>query len=103
MFAIVFAPEAAIEVTTITVWWRANRPLALDLFQTELRQALLKVAAYPEIGAKARVRAAASIRTIVLQRTGYVVFYDINLTTSTIEVVRVRHGKRRPLARLKRT
>jgi plasmid stabilization system protein ParE len=102
MFAIVFAADAAIEVTTITAWWRANRLLAPDLFQTELRQALLKVAAHPEIGARARLRGAPSIRTIVLQRTGYVVFYDIDLTASAIEVVRVRHGKRRPLARLKR-
>lgn len=102
MFAIAFAPQAVLEVTAITAWWRANRLLAPDLFQAELRHALSRVAEQPEIGALARVRGAASIRTIVLQRPGYVVFDDVNLAASVIEVVRVRHGKRRPLARLQR-
>ncbi len=98
-FTVVFAPEAAAEVTAIAAWWHKNRSAARGLFQQELKQALLNIAAYPEIGVRAKMPADPDVRAVVLRRSGCVVFYDIDLAVSEIQVVRVRHGKRRPLKR----
>lgn len=95
----VFAPEAASEVTAIAAWWHKNRFSAPALFRQELKQALLNIAAFPEIGVRAKMPADPDVRAVVLQRTGYVVFYDVDHAAAEIHIVRVRHGKRRPLKR----
>jgi len=96
---VIFAPEAAAEVTAIAAWWHKNRLAAPGLFQQELKQTLLNIAAFPEIGVGAKMPADPDVRAVVLQRAGYVVFYDVDHAASEIHVVRVRHGKRRPLKR----
>lgn len=78
-FTVVFASEAAAEVTTIAAWWRTHRTAAPTLFQDELRQALIKVATFPAIGASVRVHGGASVRGLVLPRSGYVVLYDVDV------------------------
>lgn len=101
-YAVVFAAEAATEVLKIAAWWHEHRPAAPTLFEDELRRALAKAASYPAIGAVVRPRRGPSARALVLQRSGYVVIYDVDEEASVIQVLRVRHGRRRPLARLKR-
>lgn len=96
----VFAAEAAAEVIAIAAWWAKHRT-APGLFHAELRAALMKIATYPEIGARSRVRGSADVRVFTLRRTGHVVFYDVGRVAKTIQVLRVRHGKRRPV-RVKR-
>lgn len=98
-YSVVFAPEAAAEVTAIAAWWHKHRLAAPALFQQELKQALLNIAAFPEIGVRAKMPADPDVHAVVLRRTGYVVFYDIDHATSEIQIVRVRHSKRRPLKR----
>jgi plasmid stabilization system protein ParE len=98
---VVFAAEAAAEVIAITAWWVKHRTAAPGLFQAELREALVKIATYPEIGARSRVKGGADVRGFTLRRAGYVVFYDVDRVAEAIQVLRVRHGKRRPV-RVKR-
>ncbi|HET7501756.1 MAG TPA: type II toxin-antitoxin system RelE/ParE family toxin [Kofleriaceae bacterium] len=98
-YRVVFAPEAATEVTAIAAWWHKNRLAAPRLFQQELKQSLLNIAAFPEIGVRAKMHGDPDVRAIVLRRTGHVVFYDVDHAAAEIQVLRVRHGKRRPLKR----
>jgi plasmid stabilization system protein ParE len=98
-YSVVFAPEAAAEVTAIAAWWHKHRLAAPGLFQQELKQVLLNIAAFPELGVRAKMPADPDVRAVVLRRTGYVVFYDVDHATFEIQVVRIRHGKRRPLKR----
>ena len=93
----VFAAEAAVEVTAIAAWWHKNRARAPGLFQQELKQALVNVAAFPEIGARAKMPNDPDVRAVLLRKAGYVVFYDVDHVASEIQVLRVRHMKRRPL------
>jgi plasmid stabilization system protein ParE len=97
-YVVVFAPEAVAEVTAIVAWWHKNRLAAPGLFQQELKQTL-NIAAFPEIGVRAKMPDDPDVHAIVLRRTGYVVFYDVDHAASEIQVVRVRHGKRSPLKR----
>ncbi|MGE0867536.1 MAG: type II toxin-antitoxin system RelE/ParE family toxin [Kofleriaceae bacterium] len=96
-FTAVIAPEAAAEIGRITAWWRDNRPGAPGLFQRELEQALIKLADHPEIGPRVRLSGATDLRAAVLRRTGYIVVYAVDEDAVRIEVLRVRHGKRRTL------
>jgi plasmid stabilization system protein ParE len=98
-YSVVFAPEAAAEVTAIAAWWHKNRLAAPGLFQQELKQVLLNIATFPEIGVRAKMPDDPDVHAVVLRRTGYVVFYDVDHAASEIQVVRVRHGRRRPLKR----
>ena len=96
---VVFAAEAAAEVIAISAWWYKNRLAAPGLFQQELKQTLLNIAAFPEIGVRAKMPDDPDVRAVVLRRAGYVVFYDIDHAASEIQVVRIRHGRRLPLKR----
>jgi len=97
-----FAPRALAEVAAIVRWWRRNRPAAPRLFDDELDAALVTIAAHPEIGPSARLRGHPTGRFFLLRRTGYVVFYLVDVPRDEITVVRVRHVRRRPLARPRR-
>ena len=87
------------EVVVIAMWWNENRPAAPRLFQTELDRAVLRLAARPESGPKVRVRGRPGLRVLVLQRSGYLVFYQVDLNAKEVIVVRVRRGHRRPIHR----
>lgn len=91
------AERALKEVASIARWWQKNRLSAPRLLQQELDAALQTLAGYPERGRRFPVRRYPAARSYVLQRSGYVVLYTI--VAETLLVIRVRHGKRRPLKR----
>jgi plasmid stabilization system protein ParE len=84
-------------VASIARWWHKNRLSAPRLFQHELDAALLAIAEHPEIGHRLPLHRYPNARSYVLQRSGYVVLYNVDAGTAEVTVVRVRHGKRRPL------
>ncbi|MEO7734504.1 MAG: type II toxin-antitoxin system RelE/ParE family toxin [Kofleriaceae bacterium] len=98
-YTVIIAPEAVIEVSEIAMWWNENRPAAPRLFQTELDRAVLRLAERPEVGPKVRVRGRLGLRVLALQRTGYLVFYQLDPGEKQVVVVRVRRGHRRPIHR----
>ncbi len=98
-YTVIIAPEAVAEVVAIATWWNENRPLAPRLFQTELDRALLLLAESPQIGPKVRVRGRPGLHVVVLQRSGYLVFYKLDAEAMQVTVARVRRGHRRPIHR----
>jgi plasmid stabilization system protein ParE len=69
------------------------------LFHEELDRALVRLEEQPEIAPKVRMRGRSGIHAIVLQRTGYLVFYHLDANAREVSVVRVRRGHRRPRLR----
>jgi plasmid stabilization system protein ParE len=98
-FAVSIAPRALADVAAIARWWQQNRLGAPRLFLQELDAALLSIAEHPEIGHRLALHRYPNARWFVLQRSGYVVLYNIDPGASEVTVRRVRHGKRRPLKR----
>ena len=96
---VIIAPEAVAEVVAIATWWNKNRLAALKVFQLELDRALLVLAESPQIGPKVRVRGRPGLHVLVLQRSGYLVFYKLDTETMQVTVARVRRGHRRPIHR----
>lgn len=97
--AVNIAPRALADVAAIAQWWQKRRLGAPRLFQQELGAALVAIAERPEIGPRIPLRRYPNARSYVLQRTGYVVLYNVDPDAMEVTVVRVRHGKRRPLKR----
>ena len=98
-YTVIIAPEAVLEVAKAAAWWNKNRPAAPRLFQTEMDRAVLRLAERPEIGPSVRVRGRPGLHALVLQRTGYLVFYQLDVAEKQAIVVRVRRGHRRPIHR----
>lgn len=101
-FRLSFAPRALAEAAEIARWWRRNRPAAPRLFDDEFDAALVAIAAHPEIGPRVPLRGHPGARFYRMQRTGYIVFYLVDVPQDEVTVVRVRHTRRRPLARARR-
>jgi plasmid stabilization system protein ParE len=98
-FSVHIAPRALADVASVARWWQKNRLAAPRLFQQELDAALCVIAERPEIGPRLPLRRYPNSRSYVLQRTGYIVLYNVDPVAMAVIVVRVRHGKRRPLKR----
>jgi plasmid stabilization system protein ParE len=98
-YTVIIAPEAAAEVAVIAIWWNKHRPAAPRLFQIELDRALLRLTERPEVAPKVRMRGRAGVHALVLQRSGYLVFYQLDVSSKDVIVVRVRRGHRQPLHR----
>lgn len=99
MYEVIIAPEAVEEVLVIAAWWNKHRPAAPRLFQVELDRALLRLVERPEIGPRVRMRGRTGMRVITLQRSGYLVFYELDEEAKQVSVARVRRGHRRPIHR----
>jgi len=99
---VVIAPEFEDDVRTLVTWWREHWPAAPDLLERELREALLALARWPQIGTRVKLLGR-SVHRVVLSRTGYLVFYMYKLSARRVTVVRVRRGHRRPAHRARET
>jgi plasmid stabilization system protein ParE len=98
-FKVTIAPEAVAETAAIASWWNDHRPAAPRMFQTELDRAVLLLAEQPEIAPRVRARGRPNLRVLTLRRSGYLVFYELDVAARRVTVVRVRHARRRPVHR----
>ncbi len=91
-FTILLSPVAVLELDRLRAEGRA--PGLDDAVGT----VLLRLERFPESGAPDRIRGRWSLvrRKVVLGRTGYVLRYRLHLGAELIEVLSVRHGRRRP-------
>ena len=86
-YNVTVSPEALVDIVRIATWWRENRTAAPRMFQDELEDALVLIAEYPEIGARARSKRVGNARVVQLVRSRYRVFYQV------VPVGRVQLGR----------
>ncbi len=94
-YTVIIAPEAAAEVAAIASWWNEHRPAAPRLFQIELDRALVRISERPDGAPRVRMRGRSDVYALVLQRSGYLVFYCLDVAAKQVIVVRVRRGQGR--------
>jgi plasmid stabilization system protein ParE len=70
-------------------WWRANRPLAVDLFARELDGALRQIGEAPEIGPPYVERQGTVVRRVLLPRTKNHVYYEIDGDEGVVMILAV--------------
>jgi plasmid stabilization system protein ParE len=95
-YAVTLAPEAVVEAIRIATWWRRNRRAAPRLFQLELDAALVHLADHPAIGRRADSHRIHNARVLLLRRSGYIVFYQVDTAAHAVLIVHIRHARRRP-------
>ncbi|MCL4684983.1 type II toxin-antitoxin system RelE/ParE family toxin [Myxococcota bacterium] len=86
--------RAATEIRRASAWWRANRPAAPFALADDLERALELVAAQPGIGARARNAKKEGVRRLLLSRTGYHLYYQVNAEAGRVEVLALWHSRR---------
>ena len=87
-------PRAALEIRRAAAWWRANREAAPFALVEDLERAFELVAAQPGIGARARNAKRESVRRLLLSRTGYYLYYQVNADAGRIEILALWHSRR---------
>jgi len=86
--------RAAGEIRRASAWWRANRPAAPLALADDLERAFELIAAQPGIGARARNARKEGVRRLLLSRTGYHLYYQVNAEAGRVEVLALWHSRR---------
>jgi plasmid stabilization system protein ParE len=93
-FTVAFTRRASREVAEAKRWWRANRLMAPNALEEELRTALDLIANTPGIGAVARNVVLPGVRRIFLNRVNYFLYYRPRAESRSVEVVALWHARR---------
>ena len=86
--------RAAAEIRRASAWWRANREAAPFALAEDIERAFELVAAQPGIGSRARNAKKEGVRRLLLSRTGYYLYYQVNAEAGRIEVLALWHSRR---------
>ena len=86
--------RAAAEIRRASAWWRANRPAAPLALVDDLERAFELIATQPGIGAQARNAKKDAVRRVLLSRTGYYLYYQVNEEAGRVEVLALWHSRR---------
>jgi plasmid stabilization system protein ParE len=98
-FQVRVAQSAMADIQKISRWWIKHRSASPLLFDRELDIMLDLLEVQPAIGRRVRLKAYGEVHVIVLRRSKYMVVYRIFEQEQAVWIVRVRHGRRRPLQR----
>jgi plasmid stabilization system protein ParE len=99
-YSVIVAPSARAHAQRIDEWWRENRPKAPDLFARELDAAFVRIAAAPMAVAVYRETKGRAIRRLLMPRTSYHVFFEVNERQEKVHVLAVWHAARGRAPRL---
>lgn len=88
---VLFTPRATRELLAAVTWWRKHRLGALYLLDDEVERALRRIARFPRSAPHVRGR---DVRSVVLRRSGYLLFYRVRPRLGRIEVISVLHARR---------
>lgn len=89
-----FTPRGRRAALAMAKWWRANRPLAADLFERELATATRQIEQQPELVPVYETVRGRAVRRALLPKTEQHVYYSVDEATETV-VIHVVWGARR--------
>ncbi len=95
-YAVVVAPSALAQMESALDWWAANREKAPGLLAREIEVALALIEHAPNSGRRVANKLLRGVRRLVLQRTGYLLDYQLVESDREVRVVHFRQGRRRP-------
>ena len=86
--------RAAAEVRRASAWWQSNRPNAPLALAEDLGRAFELISRQPGIGARARNPKKEAVRRLFLSRTGYHLYYQVNVEAGRVEILALWHSRR---------
>ncbi len=76
-------------IERIDDWWQAHRPAAPDLFLRELDEAAGLLVVTPEAGVPYKTRKGSLVRYVLLPRTKYHVYYEVERAAGVVMILSV--------------
>ncbi len=93
-YFVALTSQARAHFATIQRWWGANRPAASELFAGELRAAVSRVAFAPNSVAVYRSMNGREIRRLLLPRSRYHVYFEVNEGARQVFILAIWHVSR---------
>jgi plasmid stabilization system protein ParE len=93
-YEVVLAPAAQTQARKVAAWWQENRPAARDLFDDEMAAVLARLAEAPRTGLPHGTIRNRLIRRILMARTSYNVYFEIQEERPLVRIVAVWHAAR---------
>ena len=93
-YEVVLAPAAQTQARKVAAWWRENRPAARDLFDDEMAAVLERLAEAPKTASPYRTIRNRQIRRILMARTSYNVYFEVQEERVLVRIVAVWHAAR---------
>jgi plasmid stabilization system protein ParE len=90
---VILTPPARAQFLELNRWWRKNRPANPGLLKQEVREALIRLALQPEGGPQADA-IEPGLRKLLLPRTRYYIYYEIDHAKRTVSILAFWHTAR---------
>ena len=87
------------QIQRIDLWWRNNRAKAPDLFTQQIGWAIGFLSETPLLGSPV-VTGKRHVRRLLMRKTSYYIYYDVNEPTGCVEIRAVWHASRGKTPRL---
>ena len=98
-YGVVAHPSFEADVRKDVLWWTERDPSRAEEIAELIQEAALLLRRFPEIGPPVLVRRRpdANLRHLILGRSGYLLFYEVEHDHQRVVLMRLRHEKQRPL------
>jgi plasmid stabilization system protein ParE len=93
-FRVELSPQARAQIATINLWWAENRPAAPTLVAAEFETAIQQLTTSPESGHLHERRRKVHVRKVLMPRSRYYLYYEVNLASRLVTILAVWHVAR---------
>ncbi|MER2563214.1 MAG: type II toxin-antitoxin system RelE/ParE family toxin [Myxococcaceae bacterium] len=93
-FSLRYAPLARDEILEAKRQWKTYRPPASTYFDTDLSRVRLLLPVVPFMGVEVGSPEGFRVRRVVLQRTGYLLFYEVQEKSRVVKLLRLWDPRR---------
>lgn len=87
------------QILRVDLWWRKNRQKAPDLFTQQIGWAIGFLSETPLLGSPV-IMGRRHLRRLLMRKTSYYVYYDVNEQAGSVEIRAVWHASRGKTPRL---
>jgi plasmid stabilization system protein ParE len=91
---LVVSPRAFRDTEGIKAYLLERNPQAASRVAREIEKTIDRIIEFPESGQN---QTEAGIKRVVERRFGHLIFYRYSEKSALVEIVTIRHGKRRPI------
>jgi plasmid stabilization system protein ParE len=93
-FRVKLSPQARAQLAIINRWWAENRPAAPTLIATEFEAAAAQLSDAPESGRLHDGRCRLPVRKLLMPRSRYHLYYEVDNANRLVTVLAVWHLSR---------
>lgn len=91
---LIVSPRAFRDTEQIKAYLRDRNPQAASRVAHEIEKAIDRIIQFPETG---QDQTDQGVKRVVERRYGYLIFYRYSKENALVEIITIRHGKRRPI------